>query len=67
MDLRDDHRNSKERIRNLETMIGDKVNKEELEAVKEYQQVLPTKEEVNQLRTYMRSNIDKFAADNDAF
>ena len=67
LDLRDDHRNSKERIRNLETLIGDKVNKVELDAVKEYQQLLPTKEEVTQLRNYMKSNIDKFAADNDSF
>jgi len=54
LDLRDDHRNSKDRIRNLETMIGEKVEKFELADVKQFLALLPTKEEVTTLRTYMK-------------
>lgn len=67
LDLRDDHRNSKERIRNLEVIIGEKVNNNELAEVKEYMALLPTKDEVTGLRNYMKQNIDKFAADNNSF
>ncbi len=35
MDLRDDHRNSKERIRSLEVLMNDKVHKIELKEVKD--------------------------------
>ena len=48
-------------------MIGEKVNNNELAEVKEYMALLPTKDEVTGLRNYMKQNIDKFAADNNAF
>ena len=46
LDLRDDHRNSKERIRSLEILINEKVQKTELAKVKDHIDLLPTKEEV---------------------
>lgn len=67
LDLRDDHRNSKERIRSLEVLIGEKVQKTELAEVKDHIELLPTKEEVVSLRTYMRTSIDKFTNDNNSF
>jgi len=43
------------------------VEKFELAEVKEFLQLLPTKEEVTTLRHYMRNNIDKFSVDNESF
>lgn len=67
LDLRDDHRYSKERLRAIEVGLPDKVEKYELEEIKEFLQLLPTKEEVTTLRHHMRNNIDKFAEDNANF
>ena len=66
-DLRDDHRASKDRIRVLEVNMPEKVEKFALQEVKEFMQLLPTKEEVTSLRTYTRTNIDKFQEDNAEF
>lgn len=67
LDLRDDHRYSKERLRAIEVGLPDKVEKYELVEIKDFLQLLPTKEEVTTLRHYMRNNIDKFAEDNTNF
>ena len=67
LDLRDDHRNSKERIRILELAIEKKLEKTEHETIKEYIELLPTKEEVTTLRNYMKNNIESFSNDNSSF
>ena len=67
LDLRDDHRSSKERIRTLELSNEEKAEKKALAKVQEYLDLLPTKDEVVQLRTYMKQSIEKFTAENRDF
>ena len=67
LDLRDDHRNSKERIRHLETTIATKVETSELKLVQEHLEMLPTKDEVMTLRNFMKNSVEKFQTDNDNF
>jgi hypothetical protein len=67
LDLRDDHRNSKERIRILELAIEKKLEKTDHETLKTHIDLLPTKEEVTTLRTYMKNNIESFTNDNSSF
>lgn len=67
LDLRDDHRGSKDKIRIQEITIGEKAAKDEVDNMKKHLDLLPTKEEVIQLRTYMRTNIDKFKDESEQF
>ena len=65
--MRDDHRSSKERIRTLELSNEEKAEKKALAKVQEYLDLLPTKDEVVQLRTYMKQSIEKFTSENRDF
>lgn len=67
LELRDDHRWSKDRLRSLEQAIGLKAEKKALDKVQEYLDLLPTKDEVVQLRSYMKSSIEKFTSENKDF
>ena len=67
LDLRDDHRSSKDRIRALELQVPQKAETKELAKVQEYLDLLPTKDEVVQLRSYLKNSIEKFTTDNKDF
>lgn len=67
LDLRDEHRNSKERIRILETVITNKVEKQDFSELKAHIELLPTKEEVLKLRQFMKESVDNFKGDNEMF
>lgn len=67
LDLRDDHRHSKERVNKLEVELPGKVDDFKLIEVSEFMQLLPTREEVSSLRNHMKNNIDKFGEDNIKF
>ena len=67
LELRDDHRSSKDRLRTLEQTIEHKAEKKELGKVQVYLDLLPTKDEVVQLRGHMKSSIEKFTIENRDF
>lgn len=67
LEVRDDHRNSKDRLRALDQQIETKAEKGTVEKVQEYLDLLPTKEEVVQLRNHMKTSIEKFTVENRDF
>lgn len=67
LDLRDDHRGSKDRIKISEISLTEKAAKSAVVLMQEHLEELPTKEEVIALRNYMRTNIDKFRDENAQF
>lgn len=67
LDLRDDHRGSKDRIKISEISLTEKAAKSAVVLMQEHLNELPTKAEVIALRNYMRTNIDKFREENQQF
>ena len=65
LELRDDHRSSKDRLRTLELHVAEKAMKREVEEVRLLLELLPTKEEVTNLRNHMKVSIDTFSNNND--
>lgn len=47
--------------------MSNKVEKEELSEVKSHLELLPTKDEVVVLRTFMKESVDQFRGDNEMF
>ena len=67
LELRDDHRSSKDRLRSLELHVAEKAMKREVEEVRQLLELLPTKEEVTSLRHNMKVSIETFSNSNDTF
>ena len=65
--LREDHRVSKERIRKLEVKIDTKANQIDLTEVKQHIKILPTTQELNQMRVEMRATLDQYKRERDEF
>ena len=60
LNLRDDHANSKERIGISETLIDMKAQDKEFKEVKGHLELLPTKDQILEMKDYMNTNIDEF-------
>ena len=65
LELRDDHRSSKDRLRSLELHVAEKAMKREVDEVRLLLELLPTKEEVTTLRNHMKVSIENFSTSND--
>ena len=65
--LKEDHRKSKDRIRKLEVKIDTKANQIDLSEVKEHLKILPTTDELNQMRLEMRQTLEKYNQERDEF
>ena len=64
---RDDHSNTKERIRVLESLMPEKVQIEDFDIVQQSLKTFPSKSEVVSLRNELKSSISKFMKENKVF
>ena len=62
-----ENRGLKERTRNLEVLMSEKVEKDAFKQLQEFIRLLPTKEDVQSLHGYITDSISKFKQDNDEF
>ena len=67
LEVRDDHRSSKDRLRSLELHVAEKAMKREVDELRQLLELLPTKEEVTTLRNHMKTSIETFSQSNDTF
>ena len=58
--LKEDHQYSRERISTLEETVLEKAELTSVSEINDYLELLPTKEEVLELREHMRVSLDKF-------
>ena len=65
--LADEHAESRKRLIELETKIILKVDKVTLDRLQTFIDVLPTQEEINHLKGYLRDNINFFSVQNKDF
>ena len=64
---RDELRTQGRAIRSLQDAVAGKIEREEMDRVVELVKLLPSKEEVTELRTHVATNIAKFSKDNAHF
>ena len=54
-------------IRELQASVGNKIERDEMDRVIELVKLLPSKEEVSELRQHVAANITRFSKDNNMF
>ena len=65
--LRNEHLNSEERFHVLETLIDMKAQEKDVKLIKAQLEVLPHKDQITNMQTYMNKNVSEFAAQNKEF
>ena len=64
---RDDHSNTKDRVRVLESLMPEKVQIEDFSVVQSSLKTFPSKSEVVKLRNELKSSISQFTKENKVF